>query len=44
MKYIQPKITGIFRALSAIKSDKGAGVQEIGTEFLTDGAGYQADE
>lgn len=44
MKYIQPKVIGTFPALSVIKSDKGADVQEIGTEFLTNGPGYQADE
>lgn len=44
MKYIQPKITGTFAALSVVKSDKGADVQEIGTELFSNGAGYQADE
>jgi hypothetical protein len=44
MKYIQPKITGTFPALSTIKSDKGPDAQEIGTEVFTNGAGYQADE
>jgi hypothetical protein len=44
MRYIQPQITGVFPAVSAIKSMKGAPVHEIGTELLTSGAAYQADE
>jgi hypothetical protein len=44
MRYIQPKITGVFPAVSAIKSTKGAPVQEIGTGLRSSGAAYQADE
>lgn len=44
MRYIQPKITGSFRALSTIKSDKGPDVQEQGSEIFSANPGYQADE
>jgi hypothetical protein len=44
MRYIQPQITGIFRAVSTIKSDKGPSAQETGTLQFTNDAGYQADE
>jgi hypothetical protein len=44
MRYIRPQITGSFRAVSSIQSQKGLGQQEINTVFLTNGAAYQADE
>ena len=44
MRYIQPKITGTFNATSTIKSMKIALPNEVGTNLLTNGAAYQADE
>lgn len=44
MRYIQPKITGTFSATSTIKSAKIAPNSEVGTNLLTDGNAYQADE
>ncbi len=44
MRYIQPQITGVFRAVSTIKSEKGPSAHEMGTGQFTNGAGYQADE
>jgi hypothetical protein len=44
MRYIQPHITGTFRAVSAIQSEKGAPNQEIGGVLFTNGPAYQADE
>jgi len=44
MRYIQPQITGVFRAVSAIRSAKGPSAQEMWTTQFTNGAGYQADE
>jgi hypothetical protein len=44
MRYIQPRITGVFLAVSTIKSEKGPSAQEMGTGQLTNDAGYQADE
>jgi hypothetical protein len=44
MRYIQPQITGTFPALSAIKSDKGAGIVESSSHTFTDNPAYQADE
>jgi hypothetical protein len=44
MRYIQPKITGTFNATSTIKSAKIAPMVETGTNLLTNGAAYQADE
>jgi len=44
MNYTRPQITGNFRAVSSIQSEKGEGQQEISDVFLTNGAAYQADE
>jgi hypothetical protein len=44
MRYIQPQITGVFPAVSAIKSAKGAPPTEIVTGNLSGGPAYQADE
>ena len=44
MRYIQPKVTGMFCALSAIKSEKIPIVEELNTGNFTNGASYQADE
>jgi hypothetical protein len=44
MRYIQPKLTGTFNATSTIKSPKIATPNEVGTQLLTGGAAYQADE
>jgi hypothetical protein len=44
MRYIQPQITGVFPAVSAIKSTKGTGPLEILTHVFSNGAAYQADE
>ncbi|WP_263408853.1 hypothetical protein [Terriglobus tenax] len=44
MRYVCPQITGTFRAVSAIKNQKGAGQQEMGSVFFTNGPAYQADE
>jgi hypothetical protein len=44
MRYIQPKITGTFNATSTIKSMKIALPNEVGSNLLTNGAAYQADE
>jgi hypothetical protein len=44
MRYVRPQITGSFRAVSSIQSDKGTGMQEINPVFLSNGAAYQADE
>lgn len=44
MQYVKPQITGTFSALSSIKSSKIAPNQEVGSNLLTNGAAYQADE
>jgi hypothetical protein len=44
MRYIQPRITGMFNATSTIQGPKIAMPNEVGTSFLTGGAAYQADE
>jgi hypothetical protein len=44
MRYIQPQITGVFPAVSAIKSEKGAPPVEIHTVNFSSSAAYQADE
>jgi len=44
MRYIQPKITGVFRAVSTIKNEKGIGPMETGTNVFSTASGYQADE
>jgi hypothetical protein len=44
MRYIQPKITGTFPAVSTIKSAKIAPNSEVGTNLLTNGPAYQAEE
>jgi hypothetical protein len=44
MRYTPPKITRIVSAGSAIRSVKGAPVNEIVGGLLTAGAAYQADE
>jgi hypothetical protein len=44
MRYIQPQITGTFRAISAIQSDKGEGIQEANPVFLTNGPAYTSNE
>jgi hypothetical protein len=44
MRYIQPQITGVFSAVSAIKSVKGTGPLELNTHIFSNGAAYQADE
>ncbi len=44
MRYTQPKITGTYYALAAIKSNKVPDSLEIDTGNFTDGASYQADE
>jgi hypothetical protein len=44
MRYIQPQITGVFRAVSAIKSEKGPSAHEIVTGEFSVNAGYQADD
>jgi hypothetical protein len=44
MRYIQPQITGVFRAVSAIKSEKGGGPLEINLPVFSNTAAYQADE
>jgi hypothetical protein len=44
MRYIQPKITGTFNATSTIKSSKIAPNAEVGSNLMTNGAAYQADE
>jgi hypothetical protein len=44
MRYIRPQITGNFRAVSSIQSEKGMGQIEGNPVFLTNGAAYQADE
>ena len=44
MRYIQPQITGTFKATSTIKSPKIAPPREVGTNLLSSGAAYQADE
>jgi hypothetical protein len=44
MRYLRPQITGVYLAVSLIKSVKGTGHDELGTIFLTNGAAYQADE
>jgi hypothetical protein len=44
MRYIQPKITGTFSATSTIKSAKIGPNSEVGSNLMTDGAAYQADE
>ena len=44
MKYVNPQITGSFRAVSTIQSDKFSGPAEINPLLVTNGAGYQADE
>jgi hypothetical protein len=44
MRYIKPQVTGVFRAVSTIKSDKGPSAEEIATGSFTNNAGYQADE
>jgi hypothetical protein len=44
MRYIQPQITGVFPAVSAIKSAKNAPPQETIVGLFTSGAAYQADE
>lgn len=44
MRYKRPQITRIVNAVSVIKSAKGAGNQEVGTIFLTNGSAYQSDE
>jgi len=44
MRYVLPQITGVFRAVSTIKSQKGPGPVEAITHVFSNGAGYQADE
>ena len=44
MRYVRPQITGVFRAVSSIQSEKGEGQQEVGSIFLTNGAAYQSNE
>jgi len=44
MRYTQPKITGTYSALAAIKSDKIPDSLEVNTGNFTNGASYQADE
>jgi hypothetical protein len=44
MRYIQPQITGVFRAVSAVRSVKGAPPIETVTGDFSSGAAYQADE
>ncbi len=44
MRYIQPKITGTFSATSTIKSVKIGPNSEVGSNLMTSGAAYQADE
>jgi hypothetical protein len=44
MRYTQPRITGTFNATSTIKSAKIAPQSEVGTNLMTNGAAYQADE
>jgi hypothetical protein len=44
MRYIKPQITGVFRAVSTIKSSKGPSAEETSTGGFTNNVGYQADE
>jgi hypothetical protein len=44
MRYTQPKITGTSNAISTIKSAKIAPNSEVGSNLMTDGNAYQADE
>lgn len=44
MRYTPPSIIATYAAQSVIQMAKGAGVQEIGTQFLTSGPAYEADE
>jgi hypothetical protein len=44
MCYTRPQITGNFRAVTSIQSEKGSGQIEGNPVFLTNGAAYQADE
>ena len=44
MRYIQPKIISTLNATSTIKSVKIAPQSEAGSNLLTNGAAYQADE
>lgn len=44
MRYSRPQITGVYQALSLIKSEKGTGQDEMGTVFITNGQAYQSDE
>jgi hypothetical protein len=44
MRYIQPKLTGTFNATSTIKGPKFGVIAETGTNLMTNGAAYQADE
>jgi hypothetical protein len=44
MRYTKPQITGVYSALTAIKTIKVEPLSEADTGFPTDGNGYQADE
>lgn len=44
MRYVHPQITGTYRAVSAIQSQKGEGIQESNPVFLTNGAAYKSNE
>lgn len=44
MRYTQPRITRTFAAVTTIKSDKGEGVDEGGSIFLTNCAAYHSQE
>jgi uncharacterized protein (DUF2141 family) len=44
MSYVHPQITGTYRAVSAIQSQKGEGHVESNPIFLTNGPAYNSNE
>jgi hypothetical protein len=44
MRYVHPQITGTYRAVSAIQSEKGEGIQESNPVFLTTPPAYSSNE
>jgi hypothetical protein len=44
MRYVHPQITGTYRAVSAIQSEKGEGIQESNPVFLTTPPAYTSNE